>query len=96
MCENKIVDSSREFISSYGFGLEKYKHLGFVAADPDEPTDEEGEVIEALDEFIQKISTMLTSLLEGKEDRWILQKISFSLQIPELRKRMMNVFGSFI
>ena len=39
---------------------------------------------------------MLTSLLEGAEDVDILQKMAFSLQIPDLKNRMLNVFGAFL
>lgn len=49
-----------------------------------------------LDEFIQKIATMIVSLLEGEEDIEILQRMNFSLQISDLKNRMLNVFGNFL
>ena len=58
--------------------------------------DEDEDLLEVLDEFITKIATMLTSLLEGEEDIEILQKMNFSLQIDDLKDRMLNVFGNFL
>ena len=93
MCDAKILDSSREYISNYGFELENCKHLGFV---PPEDDDEEESVLDSLDEFISKIATMLTSLLEGEEDKAMLERMGFCLQITDLKKRLLNVFGCFI
>ena len=39
---------------------------------------------------------MLTSLLEGEEDIALLDKMNVSLQIPDLKNRMLNVFGNFL
>ena len=52
--------------------------------------------MEVLDEFIQKMATMIISLLEGEEDIEILQRMNFSLQIEDLKNRMLNVFGKFL
>ena len=87
------MDSSREFITNFGLDDGDLKHLGFVP--PEDPDDEEN-ILDNLDEFISKIGTLLTSLLEGKEDKDILSKMAFSLQIPELKNRMLNVFGKFL
>lgn len=64
LVNNKILDSSREFISDLGKRNE-LSYLGFRAPDPDVDTTEEDLMI-FLDEFISKISTMLLSLLEGE------------------------------
>ena len=45
----------------------------------DDAESDEEDSLEVLDEFISKIATMLTSLLEGEEDIEILQKMNFSL-----------------
>ena len=88
------MDSSREFISNFGLESTELLQRGFV---PPEDGDEEAEnPLDSLDEFIAKIATMLTSLLEGEEDVDILQKMAFSLQPPDLKKRMLNVFGGFL
>ena len=63
--------------------------------DDDADSDEE-DSLEVLDEFISKIATMLTSLLEGEEDIEILQKMNFSLQPSDMKNRMLNVFGMFL
>lgn len=39
---------------------------------------------------------MVVSLLEGEEDLEILQRMNFSLQISDLKNRMLNVFGNFL
>ena len=39
---------------------------------------------------------MIVSLLEGEEDIEILQRMNFSLQISDLKNRMLNVFGNFL
>ena len=91
--DTKILDSSREYISNFDKpGLE---HLGFVSPDDDADSDEE-DPIEILDEFISKIATMLTSLLEGEEDMEILSRMNFSLDVPDLKNRMLNVFGNYL
>ena len=69
--------------------------MGFVPLDEDAEEDED-DLIEVLDEFIQKIATMVNSLLEGEEDIEILTRMNFSLQIGDLKNRMLNVFGVFL
>jgi hypothetical protein len=39
---------------------------------------------------------MLISLLEGEKDDEILGKMSFSLQMDDLKDRMLRVFGGFL
>ena len=39
---------------------------------------------------------MIISLLEGEEDIEILSRMNFSLQIEDLKNRMLNVFGTFL
>jgi len=68
--------------------------LGFEPAEGEDS--EEEDPIEVLDEFIQKIATMVVSLLEGEEDVEILQRMNFSLQFSDLKNRMLNVFGNFL
>jgi len=87
----KILDSSREFIANFN-DKGSIDYLGFV--DPEE--DDEEDMMEELDAFIQKIATMLLSLLEGGEDIEILQKMAFSLSINDMKDRMVNVFGNFL
>ena len=41
--------------------------MGFVPCEEDADEDED-DLLEVLDEFIQKIATMIVSLLEGEED----------------------------
>lgn len=52
--------------------------------------------MESLDAFISNIAAMLLSLLEGELDIEILQKMSFSLQMPDIKDRILNVFGMFL
>lgn len=66
--------------------------LGFVPPEDDEDDD----LLEVLDEFITKIATLLTSLLEGEEDLEILSRMNFALHIDDLKNRMLNVFGNFL
>ena len=68
--------------------------MGFEPAEGEDS--EEEDPIEVLDEFIQKIATMVVSLLEGEEDVEILQRMNFSLQFSDLKNRMLNVFGNFL
>ena len=63
--------------------------------DDDADSDEE-DPLEVLDGFISGIATMLTSLLEGEEEKTKLDKMNFSLQYPDLKNRMLNVFGKFL
>lgn len=94
LTQAKLLDSSREFIANFD-DKGQVSTLGFVPNDDDADSDEE-DLIEVLDEFIQKIATMIVSLLEGEEDIDILQKMNFSLQVGDLKNRMLNVFGVFI
>jgi len=92
----KILDSSREFISNFDKpGLE---YLGFIPLEggDEEEEEEEDDPMSALDEFIAKIAGMLTSLLEGEEDLLLLDRMNVSLQIPDLKDRMVNVFGNYL
>ena len=92
----KILDSSREFISNFDKpGLE---YLGFIPSEGegDEEEEEEDDPLSTLDEFIAKIAGMLTSLLEGEEDLMLLDRMNVSLQIPDLKNRMVNVFGNYL
>lgn len=54
------------------------------------------DISEVLDEFISKIATLLVSLCEGEQDLEILNKMAFSLQIDDLKERLVNVFGVFL
>ena len=70
---------------------------GFTAPEEDEGAEsDEDDPLDLVDEFISKIATMLTSLLEGEEDTEILSKMSFSLQMSDLKDRMLNVFGTYL
>jgi hypothetical protein len=57
----KIIDSSREYIAGYQ-KLEEVYYLGFETEDD----------IDQIGEFKYKITTMLTSLLEGEMDMEII------------------------
>lgn len=76
------MDSSREYIA--GFQESDVIHLGF-----------EGEDLESLGEFKQKIVTMLTSLLEGEIDIDIMNRMAFSLDFFVMKDRMLSVFTQF-
>lgn len=92
----KILDSCREFINMLS-KAENLKPLGFIPKDDEIPLIEgEDDIMEVLDEFISKIATMLVSLLEGEQDLEILQKMSFSLSVEDLKERLVNVFGLFL
>ena len=84
MVNAKIFDSAREFIAGFGSGSE-VNHLGFI----------EVEDLQQLDEFKQKIVTMLTSLLEGEVDMDIMIRMSFSLDMQVMKERMLAVFRNF-
>lgn len=49
-----------------------------------------------LDGFVANIAAMLLSLLEGEQDIEILSKMAFSLSMPDIKDRMLNVFGVFL
>lgn len=92
----KILDSCREFINMLS-KADNLKPLGFIPKDEEIPLAEgEDDIMEVLDEFISKIATMLVSLLEGEQDIEILQKMSFSLSVEDLKERLVNVFGVFL
>lgn len=57
---------------------------------------EEDDITEVLDEFISKMATVFVSLLEGEQDLEIISKMAFSLQIEDLKERLVNVFGVFL
>lgn len=90
LTQAKILDSSREFIANF----DDKSQVGALGFDGEE--EDEDDLIEVLDEFIQKIATMIISLLEGEEDIEILSRMNFSLQIEDLKNRMLNVFGNFL
>lgn len=48
-----------------------------------------------MDEFKQKIVTLLTSLLEGEIDIEIMNRMAFSLDFFVMKDRMLDVFSSF-
>lgn len=75
---------------------ENLEPLGFTPKDLEIALEEDEDILEVLDEFISKIATMLLSLLEGEKDIEILQKMSFSLSIEDLKERLVNVFGNFL
>lgn len=79
----KILDSSREYIA--GFQKSEVVHLGL--------DDEEG--MSQMDNFKQKIVTLLTSLLEGEIDIEIMNRMAFSLDFFVMKDRMLDVFTSF-
>lgn len=70
LTQAKILDSSREFIANFD-DKGQVGALGFAALGESDDEDED-DPIEVLDEFIQKIATMVVSLLEGEEDIEIL------------------------
>ena len=98
MVDVKILDSSREFISNFGGDISSFQDRGFIAPEPEADCADEDEetILDKVDEFISKIMTMLTSLLEGKEDIDILTNMSSCLVPPDLKSRMLNVFGKFL
>ena len=69
--------------------------LGFEPPDEDAPDDED-DIMVIMDSFISKIATLLVALLEGELDIEILQKMSFSLSVDDLKDRLLNVFGVFL
>ena len=79
----KILDSSREYIA--GFDISEIANLGMDNDDD----------IDSLNEFKQKIVTLLTSLLEGEIDMDIMQRMAFSLDFNVMKERMLNVFTLF-
>ena len=75
---------------------ENLEPLGFVPKDLEIASEDDEDILEVLDEFISKIATMLVSLLEGEQDIEILQKMSFSLSVEDMKERLVNVFGNFL
>mmetsp|Transcript_11851 Transcript_11851/g.18270 ORF Transcript_11851/g.18270 Transcript_11851/m.18270 type:complete len:81 (+) Transcript_11851:283-525(+) len=51
--------------------------------------------MDSLNEFKQKIVTLLTSLLEGEVDMDIMQRMAFSLDFNVMKERMLKVFTLF-
>lgn len=82
MVQAKIFDSSREYISGYETEIE---HLGF--------TDQED--IDSLQEYKQKVVTLLVSLLEGEIDMEIMNRMAFSLDMTVIKERFLSVFIGF-
>ena len=70
--------------------------LGFEKPEDEEGGSDDEDSLGDLDDFISKIATMLTSLVEGSEDTEIIGKMCFSLQIGDLKNRMLNVFGNYL
>lgn len=75
---------------------ENLEPLGFTPKDLELAQEDDEDMLEVLDAFISKIATMLLSLLEGEQDIEILQKMSFSLSVEDLKERLVNVFGNFL
>jgi hypothetical protein len=91
--QQKIFDSCREFINM----LSKTDNLGPLGFEPPgEDEVEEEDIMAVMDEFISKIATLLVAELEGELDIEILQKMSFSLSVDDLKDRLLNVFGVFL
>lgn len=82
MVQAKIFDSSREYISGFETEIE---HLGFV----------EQEDIDGLQEYKQKVVTLLVSLLEGEVDMEIMNRMAFSLDMSVIKERLLTVFIEF-
>lgn len=72
MVQAKIFDSSREYISGYEQEIE---HLGFTS----------DEDFDSLQEFKQKVVTLLVSLLEGEIDMEIMNRMAFSLDMAVIK-----------
>lgn len=95
MVNAKILDSAREYISVLGQRTDLI-HLGFVQPEEGEEGDDEDDIMSDLDGFVANIAAMLLSLLEGEQDIEILSKMAFSLSMPDIKDRMLNVFGVFL
>lgn len=90
----KILESSNEFLSNFE-DLSQLQHLGFI--EPQDPNDEdEPNYPEMLDEFIEKITLLLLSLLEGAENSVILTRMANTIMFNAVKDRMVNVFGKFL
>lgn len=81
MVQNKIIDTSREIISSFE-KMADIIHLGFE-------TDED---IDSIGEFKGNTIQMLTSLLEGETDHEIIETMTMSLDFQAMKKRMCQIF----
>lgn len=84
MVHAKILDSCREYIAGFDQDTE-LEPRGF--------NDEDSR--NSLDEFKQKIITMLTSLLEGEVDQYIMNRMSVSMDFGVMKERMAKVFAKF-
>lgn len=92
MVSCKILESCSECIQLFD-DVSKLQNLEFTS----NPNDENGDtIIERLDSFIENIALLLISLLEGKNNNFILNKMTNSLSFVELKDRMLNVFGKFL
>jgi len=78
--------------------LSKTDNLGPLGFEPpgEDEAEEDEDIMAVLDSFISKIATLLVALLEGELDIEILQKMSFSLSVDDLKDRLLNVFGVFL
>ena len=86
MVAAKIFDSCREFISNFERPAE-LEQIGIKEDDEDS--------IEQVQEFKNKIMTLLMSLIEGEKDFEIMQRMAQSLDMEVLKDRMLNVFKIF-
>ena len=82
MVQAKIFDSSREYISGYETDIE---YLGFT----------EQEDIDGLQEYKQKVISLLVSLLEGEVDMEIMNRMAFSLDMAVIKQRLLTEFEDF-
>ena len=80
----KIIDSSREYISSFS-SLESIFHLGLTEPDS----------LDDIGELKFSIICMLTSLLEGEVDMEIIMRMTYSLDYDMIKDRMVDVFLRF-
>ena len=85
LVNGKILDSCKEYIAGFENENETF-HLGF-----DDP-----ESLELLDQFKQKIITMLMSLLEGEIDMDIMNRMTVSMDFKIMKERMLKVFTVFV
>ena len=72
------MDSAREFIGNFD-DKTQLGELGFEKPEDEEAGSDDEDPLGELDDFISKIATMLTSLVEGSEDTEIIGKMCFSL-----------------
>lgn len=84
MVTAKIFDSCREYIA----GFERPAELELLGITDDDD-------LGAVQEFKNKIMTLLMSLIEGEVDLDIMMRMAFSLDMSVLKARMLNVFTTF-